>query len=145
MPMGAHFDGRACATWMSRAQRNIGSYVSTALHQSVVDARTHARTTNAYKSHTYGLRNSIQTQVLGPWEERLRANAPYAMYVENGTKPHVIEAKGKALRFELNGETVFRKRVNHPGSKPRYFIRDASLHVIPVLLARLCGAVARLP
>lgn len=33
------------------------------------------------------------------------------------TKPHVIEAKGKALAFLMGGKTVFAARVNHPGSK----------------------------
>ncbi len=33
------------------------------------------------------------------------------------TKPHVIEAKGKALAFMMGGKMRFAKKVNHPGSK----------------------------
>lgn len=45
-----------------------------------------------------------------------------AVWLDEGTKPHVIEAKNaKALRFEIGGQVLFRKRVNHPGTKPTHF------------------------
>ena len=44
---------------------------------------------------------------------------PYGWYVRNGTDPHEIRPKrAQALRFEINGEVVFAKRVNHPGTSP---------------------------
>ncbi len=61
-------------------------------------------------------------------------------YVSGGTRPHIIVAHGKALRFPRTGfrakstprvigsgsgsrgkGVVFRKKVNHPGSKARDF------------------------
>lgn len=45
----------------------------------------------------------------------------YAWFLEDGTKPHVIAAKNaKALRFmfpQFSGKYIFRKSVNHPGTK----------------------------
>ena len=42
----------------------------------------------------------------------------YALPVELGSRPHVIEAKdGGYLEFNVGGRTIYRKRVNHPGSK----------------------------
>lgn len=42
-----------------------------------------------------------------------------AAFLEWGTRPHKISAKsGRALRFMLGGRAVFRKSVNHPGTKP---------------------------
>ena len=45
-------------------------------------------------------------------------NVEYAEDVELGTPPHLIVPKNKkALKFEINGETVFATRVNHPGTQ----------------------------
>lgn len=43
--------------------------------------------------------------------------APYAKYVHDGTKPHIIEPKrASVLRWmDDNGEVHFAKRVKHPG------------------------------
>lgn len=53
--------------------------------------------------------------------------APYAGYVEFGTKPHEIRPKseGGVLVFKINGTTVFTKLVHHPGTKAQPFVRDA--------------------
>jgi phage gpG-like protein len=48
------------------------------------------------------------------------SNVKYAAIHEFGgtTRPHVIEAKkGKALKFIIGGQTLLRRRVNHPGSR----------------------------
>lgn len=44
-----------------------------------------------------------------------------------GTDPHTILPKkpGGVLSFELNGQTVFFKRVEHPGTEPNRFLTDS--------------------
>lgn len=57
----------------------------------------------------------------------VRADKPYAIYVDQGTKPHVILPKTKkilAWRGE-DGKWIYAKRVNHPGTKPTHFFTDA--------------------
>jgi HK97 gp10 family phage protein len=50
--------------------------------------------------------------------------APYAWFVEFGTKPHIIEAKpGKTLRFQKDGKTIYTKRVRHPGTRAQPYVR----------------------
>jgi hypothetical protein len=45
-------------------------------------------------------------------------------FLEFGTKPHVIEPSVKeALKFEVEGEVVFAKKVFHPGTKPLGLVR----------------------
>lgn len=60
-------------------------------------------------------------------EAEMVAATPYASLVEGGTKPHEIRAKGGgSLAFPgSDGETVFRKVVHHPGTKPRPFMGPA--------------------
>jgi HK97 gp10 family phage protein len=50
----------------------------------------------------------------------------YAVYVERGTRPHIIRPKrARALRFVVGGETVFARLVRHPGTKPHPFFTHA--------------------
>jgi hypothetical protein len=57
---------------------------------------------------------------------RLSNRKPHAAAIDRGAKPHVIRARGKALRFVSRGGVVFRKRVNHPGNKPYRFLSRAT-------------------
>lgn len=57
-------------------------------------------------------------------------HADYALYVHEGSGPHVIRPrKAKALRFQIGGRTIFAKLVNHPGTKPRPFLRNAGMRI----------------
>jgi hypothetical protein len=53
-----------------------------------------------------------------------QAEAPYAQYVIEGTRPHVIRASsGRSLSFywpKIGGQAFF-KSVNHPGNAPNPF------------------------
>ena len=53
--------------------------------------------------------------------------ARHANFLEGGTRPHAIVAKrGRALRFVVGGQVMFRRRVWHPGTRPFHFMRNAS-------------------
>lgn len=81
-------------------------------------------------------------------------------YVDEGTRPHVIVAKGKALAFGVGGAPktqpgvigssggskgsgrVYVKRVNHPGTKPRNFteqIHKKWQGQLPLIVAQKIG------
>jgi hypothetical protein len=49
----------------------------------------------------------------------------YAQMVSSGTRPHVIRARGRALRFQWRGRTVYFKQVNHPGTRPNPWFTDS--------------------
>jgi hypothetical protein len=55
----------------------------------------------------------------------VEADAPYARYVHDGTRPHVIEGN-PLLVFQIGGATVFTRRVNHPGTKGNPFLVRAA-------------------
>lgn len=60
--------------------------------------------------------------------------ARYMVYVDRGTKPHVILPRNaRVLRFEVGGDTVFARRVNHPGTKATHWISRAVEAAKPAL------------
>ena len=69
--------------------------------------------------NTGALANSIQATVGGTVERpsiEVGTDLPEGEFREFGTRPHVIQAPpGKALRFEVDGQVVYAKKVNHPG------------------------------
>ena len=58
--------------------------------------------------------------------------APYVEYLEEGTEAHdILPATRKVLKFEVNGKTVFARKVHHPGStKHKGFIKDKCVETI---------------
>lgn len=59
----------------------------------------------------------------------------YGKYVEFGSNPYVIVPKSKkVLKFKSGGKDVFTKKVNHPGIRPTYFIRNAIKYNLPGII-----------
>lgn len=84
------------------------------------------------------LRSSITTEQEGWNRVVVGTNVEYAEAVEFGTPPHVIEPKEKkALAFTVGGKRVVVKRVNHPGTKARPFLRRAFRKHFPATFAKL--------
>lgn len=56
-----------------------------------------------------------------------RDGAPYGLFMEVGTRPHVIRPKkpGGWLRFLDNGKVRFARVVYHPGTRPYAYLRRA--------------------
>ncbi len=53
--------------------------------------------------------------------------APHALFVNMGTKPHIIRPKDKkALRWVMGNRFVFAKSVKHPGYRGDAYILDAA-------------------
>ena len=51
----------------------------------------------------------------------------YAVFLERGTRPHTVKARsGKALRFIGPSGDVYRRSIQHPGTKARPFMRPAA-------------------
>jgi hypothetical protein len=113
------------------------------LTETATFAADTARTSPYFRDRSHALRDSIRRTIRGEWHQVVSAgtfgkSTAYAEYVEDGTRPHPIHAKGKKnggadfLRFVVAGVVYFRKSVNHPGTpgdKPthykRHFMADA--------------------
>jgi len=72
------------------------------------------------------MRESIR-KFIGEGEASVGPTAPYALFVEFGTRPHMIyPVNASCLSFFAGGRMVFTKYVSHPGTKPRPFVRYAT-------------------
>lgn len=131
-------DSRAFVASMKQARSHLSGLVLKALERTSVTAASYAKINTLYRSRTGTLRSSIQHRLTSPTHAQTSANAKHAKWIEEGTKPHVIEARRKrALRFVQNGTVRFATRVYHPGTKPRPFMQRARDRVEP-LFDRLC-------
>ncbi len=69
------------------------------------------------------MKAKLRWRLIGPKEQ------PLHLFIERGTKPHIIQALGKLfggadslMWRDAGGKPIFRKRVNHPGTEDRRII-----------------------
>jgi hypothetical protein len=89
---------------------------------NVIKDRTPRKTGGTGRSWTIHYHKSGDSAV---WEISPDGKEDIVTFLEFGTKPHVIEPKNEdgVLVFEIEGETIFAKKVFHPGTKPLGFVR----------------------
>jgi len=100
----------------------------------------------AFKPRTGNLQRSITWYMPSENSARIIAQADYARFVEFGTKPHaVLPKRRKALKIPTPEGYIFRKKVNHPGSKPYPFffanLQDRAKKVAIEFMKALEGVV----
>ncbi|MCL4504113.1 MAG: HK97 gp10 family phage protein [Deltaproteobacteria bacterium] len=117
----------------------------------VRDVKENKLTGQVLKTQTGRLRRSIN-YALSIEDQGLTAtvgtNLVYAGIHEYGsqTRAHVIQARNaKALAFQVGGQTIIRKSVNHPGSKmpERSFLRSSLRENEARIKANIAAAVSR--
>lgn len=121
-----------------RARFGVAGAVQAACEEGAAEARRAHR----YKDRTGNLTRSIKAetphQTTNGAEGAIVASAKYASFVEEGTRPHVIEARqAQALRFIWKGVLTYMRRVHHPGTKPAPFMGIAALKAERVLESRI--------
>ena len=95
-----------------------------ALRDTIKAAYDDAKGTTLWHDRTGATRQSINATYTSR-TGRVTAGG-VAKLLENGTRAHQIRAtRARVLRFTQNGTTVFRKRVWHPGTTARPFMRHA--------------------
>ncbi len=111
-------------------------------HHTMVDdateeARQYARhyvdTKPTFTPRTGNLQRSVNTRFVRTQRGNIVRvssdgnRARYNLAIERGARPHVIRARRKrALRFVWHGQLVFFRKVNHPGNRPYFFLREAT-------------------
>lgn len=114
---------------LAEMRAGVVAAVELALKLLAAHAAAHARATTTFKDRTGRLRNSVRTGHPSKWTTFVKVGgdrAPYAQFIENGSKAHEIVARNaRVLRYVQNGQVFFRRRVWHPGTRPTRFMQSA--------------------
>lgn len=98
--------------------------VGQGLKAGVATAESVAKSTPKWRDRTGETRGSIRA-TYGVRTGKVVAGGA-SLFLENGTRAHVIRGN-PLLRFVVNGETVFRRMVRHPGTRATHFMQDAKI------------------
>lgn len=73
---------------------------------------------------TGGLAKSITYKIdSSGYRVNINVGKAHGVFIEGGTKAHIIKPKrARALRFMLNGNVIYSKKVKHPGTKAKPFL-----------------------
>lgn len=138
-------DGAAAFTELADDLESMADEVQEAIDGAVEKTALQVERSAKQKApvDTGNLRASIQTVPDGLAQRLVGTNVEYAPDVEFGTQPHVIEADdAEALRFEgSDGDIVYTKSVNHPGTPAQPFLRPAIREHESDLVANISEAI----
>ena len=102
----------------------FGSRLKQALIERLTDIAW-ARAVSGAPRRTGYLASRIVKNI-GEGRASIEALADCAIYVEKGTRPHLIfPVRASCLAFEVAGEMVFTRLVRHPGTRPNPFMQRA--------------------
>lgn len=123
-------DAAAMLRSLRQVEADSLATVRQGLGQAAEHARQLAKASPSFKDRTGRLRASIVRGQRSTWVHFVKAGsrrAPYALFVEEDTKAHIIRARRvQFLRFVVAGGGVrFARAVNHPGTTGKHFMRDA--------------------
>lgn len=104
--------------WHEHAREAMGRFIDARLVKTIAEDMRR----DCPVGKTGNLLESIKQRGNQIWVGGVKA--PYWADVEYNTKPHLIyPIHAKALRWESNGQVHFAKKVMHPGTKGKAFIR----------------------
>ena len=125
--LSVKLDKRADVVGVMNALERVGIYLTAYVKgQKLSGNPINRRTGNlsrhiAYEVSAVGGRLQVKVGVV-----RGAQDVPYARYLEEGTRPHIIEPKTKkALAFQMGGEYLAFRRVHHPGNRAFRFLRGS--------------------
>ena len=112
------------AQFFSEASAELRMAVHTNLERVCQEIADYARSIAPKRTGHYA--DSIYYMTQGECRFIIGASAAYSAIIEFGSMPHFILPRNvRALRFEVDGETVFAKWVHHPGTVPQLIIHRA--------------------
>jgi len=123
------------------------AWVMEALEIAKAQASEHVKKRSTFKrrSPTSSLKDSTKGRIVktrGGKKLHLTWPKKHALFIEYGTRPHpIIARRRRALRFVVNGQTLFRRKVMHPGTRPYKFGWKATSSAYRVLSQRLDARV----
>lgn len=121
------FDASDCLRDLKTIERRVLDVARVGLGTVVKVAYRSILESTLFKDRTGELRGTTDIVDTGAFKKRLIMRAPHALFINEGTKPHVILPKNVPfLRFVVGGRVVFAKKVNHPGTAKRPVLENAA-------------------
>ena len=120
---------------VERRLKATSAVIQFALDRTAVEVEDLVEVGVAVHAKTGQLERSIfKARVQGGWEVgHDNQVAPYAKWVHDGSRPHVIRPKDKTmLRWPVAGGFAFAKRVQHPGYGGDAWLRRAANQALPI-------------
>jgi len=99
--------------------------IDTAVRKSILRIESAAKREAPVNKQSGGgnLRQSIRSQMTGIASGKVEVGVDYGVYVEEGTRPHIITVKNaKVLANKYTGQ-MFGRTVKHPGTKANPFFQ----------------------
>lgn len=108
--------------WAAYLQsREVAQSIEVKLGEVLLDMIEYARSIAPKRTGAYS--ESIFAEKVGDLKFIFGCRSPHAAIIEFGSMPHfILPRRGRALRFETDGEVVFVKYVMHPGTAPQEII-----------------------
>lgn len=101
--------------------------VQIAAQRQIPLGHVHAGPTQ-YQKGIGNLRNSLRKRIVAAGASPtvlVGSDVPYAIFVHEGTRPHVIRPRrARVLVFYVGNQKVVARSVNHPGTKPNRYLTD---------------------
>lgn len=119
---------RAAAEADHELAGGIRRAVAVACDEGADEARTAHRWQNRSGQLEGSIRGRVDVATAAVAEGVIEATAEHASFLEEGTAPHVIEARRADMLHWVDegGEHHFRVRVQHPGTRPSPFMAPAA-------------------
>lgn len=148
-------DGHLLTQGFNRASGNFDRLLMDAFRKTVEQAAAYAKQggSPAIRVRSGTLFKSIRTFVNGGFggvagaggpSGRVQAEAPYAKYLEDGTKAHMIRPiNGRVLRWRSGGGFAFSTGHMVRGIQPRKFMTIAKERVTPYFERLLSEAISK--
>jgi hypothetical protein len=123
-----------------RATRALADRITKSAEVAAKEGAEYAKAFGTFKDRTGMARRMTRgvSIIRGRWvgSAWLESRVPYASILDGGSKPHEIRPRppNTVLRFiGRNGNTVFARKVNHPGTKPYGYMGAGMLKAERVL------------
>lgn len=133
-------DSTAFRASLVAAAKALRKSIFQAVSESARKAAEFARATTLFRDRNKQLRPSIRAKTLSPTRAQAIAGARHGAWVELGNTfrsgaRYIYPKRAKFLRFEIDGQTIFARRVR--ASAPRPFMTEAGKKTEP-LFDQLC-------
>lgn len=112
---------------MQKAPAITAREISKTIERSIAAVESAAKREAPVNKQTGGgtLRQKIRSKMTSSISGEIVAEAPYSVYVHEGTKPHIIVPVRKQALANVRTGQFFGKIVHHPGTRANPFMERA--------------------